>query len=111
MADSVVEVCHSFGLPVWMSPLIHAAGRMKSDPGRRRKAYRLLQRRLVFHKVGVKEEGGGQPTYVYPEQVKAMIRSVFPEDICDYPDPCHHQVVYVTMEDLHKLTSVKQHNA
>jgi hypothetical protein len=47
----------------------------------------------VFHNVGMKEEGECPPTYVYPEQVKTLIRSVFPEDICDYPDPCHQQVI------------------
>ncbi|CAL8322500.1 unnamed protein product [Boreogadus saida] len=89
--DAFVGVCNSLGLPVWISPLIHAANRLRSDRARRRKAYRLLQRKLVFHNVGMKEEGECPPTYVYPEQVKTLIRSVFPEDICDYPDPCHQQ--------------------
>ncbi|CAL8398628.1 unnamed protein product [Arctogadus glacialis] len=102
--DAFVGVCNSLGLPVWISPLIHAANRLRSDRARRKKAYRLLQRKLVFHNVGMKEVGECPPTYVYPQQVKTLIRSVFPEDICDYPDPCHQQVVYITMEDLHKLS-------
>lgn len=34
-------------LPVWMASLIHAAKRLRSDPARRKKVYRLLQRKLV----------------------------------------------------------------
>lgn len=147
-------------LPVWMASLIHAAKRLRSDPARRKKVYRLLQRKLVgsftqtnqyldiwwscnnynntvdnsnsyhassliypqglffhihshkqswisflffsfillsllfqmFHRVGVSEGNPRQPTYVYPEEVKMLIRSVFPLDVCDYPDPCHDQV-------------------
>lgn len=46
----------------------------------------------MFHRVGVKEGNLCQPTYVYPEEVKMLMRSVFSQDICDYPDPCHDQV-------------------
>ncbi|GAA6219507.1 coiled-coil-helix-coiled-coil-helix domain-containing protein 7 isoform X1 [Lates japonicus] len=101
--DEYVDLCCSFGLPVWIAPLIHTAKRLRNDHACRKKVYRLLQRKLMFHKVGVKEGDLSQPTYVYPEEVKLLIRSIFPQDICDYPDPCHDQVVYVTAEDLHKF--------
>ncbi|AWP20999.1 Hypothetical protein SMAX5B_001574 [Scophthalmus maximus] len=101
--DEYVDLCSSFGLPMWMASLIHAAKRLRSDPARRKKVYRLLQRKLMFHRVGVSEGNPRQPTYVYPEEVKMLIRSVFPLDVCDYPDPCHDQVVYVTAEDLYKV--------
>lgn len=44
-----------------------------------------------FHGFGV-EADGGQPTYVYPAEVKRLLRSVFSQNICDYADPSHHQV-------------------
>ncbi|XP_076577742.1 uncharacterized protein LOC143314561 [Chaetodon auriga] len=101
--DGYVDLCCSFGLPVWIASLLHAAKRLKSDCARRKKVYRLLQRKLMFHRVGVKEGNLCLPTYVYPEEVKMLLRSVFSQNICDYPDPCHNQVVYVTVEDLHKV--------
>ncbi|KAM6971339.1 uncharacterized protein LKV04_016964 [Tautogolabrus adspersus] len=101
--DVFVDRCHSFGLPVWIASLLHAAKRLKSDCARRKKVYRLLQRKLLLNKVGVKEGNLHQPTYVYPEEVKMLIRSVFSHNICDYPDPCHDQVVYITVEDLQKV--------
>ncbi|XP_034427734.1 coiled-coil-helix-coiled-coil-helix domain-containing protein 7 isoform X2 [Hippoglossus hippoglossus] len=101
--DEYVDLCSSFRLPVWIASLIHTAKRLRSDPARRKKVYRLLQRKLMFHKVGVSEGNLRQPTYVYPEEVKMLIRSVFPQNVCDYPDPCHDQVVRVTAEDLHKV--------
>ncbi|KAM6908616.1 uncharacterized protein PEZ65_016846 isoform 2-T2 [Lycodopsis pacificus] len=103
LMDVYVDLCCSFGLPVWIASLLQAARRLKSDRARRKKAYRLLQRKLMFHRVGVKEGDLFQPTYVYPEEVKMLMRSVFSQDICDYPDPCHDQVVYLTLEDLHKV--------
>ncbi|KAL7373519.1 hypothetical protein ABVT39_008543 [Epinephelus coioides] len=92
-----------FRLPVWMASLLHTAKCLRSDLVRRKKVYRLLQRKLMFHKVGVKEGDLCQPTYVYPQEVKMLMRSVFSKDICDYPDPCHNRVVYITVEDLHKI--------
>ncbi|KAG8009291.1 hypothetical protein GBF38_017414, partial [Nibea albiflora] len=89
-------------LPVWIASLLHAAKRLRSDRARRKKVYRLLHRKLVLHGVGVKE-GNFQPTYVFPEEVKMLVRSVFSQNILDYPDPCHDQVLHVTVEDLHKL--------
>ncbi|XP_067434149.1 coiled-coil-helix-coiled-coil-helix domain-containing protein 7 isoform X1 [Thunnus thynnus] len=103
--DVYVDLCHSLGLPQWIASLLHTAKRLRSDHARRKKVYRLLQRKLMFHKVGIKEGDVCQPTYIYPEEVKILIRSVFSQNICDYPDPCHGQVVYVTVEDLHKITS------
>ncbi|KAK5849736.1 hypothetical protein PBY51_014045 [Eleginops maclovinus] len=90
-------------LPVWIAPVLHAAKRLKSDHARRKKVYKMLQRKLMLHGVGVKKGVVCRPTYVYPEEVKRLIRSVFSEDIRDYPDPCHDQVVYLTVEDLHKV--------
>lgn len=40
----------------------------------------------------MKEEDVCQPTYVYPVEVKMLLRSVFSKNICDYPDPCHDKV-------------------
>ena len=34
-------------MPLWLSPLLKAAGRLKTDRARRRSAYRLIQRQLV----------------------------------------------------------------
>ena len=42
--------------------------------------------------VGVEVGRHRSPTYVYPEEVKMLMRAAFPLDICDYPDPCHDQV-------------------
>ena len=53
----------------------------------------------MFHKVGVSEGNLRQPTYVYPEEVKVLIRSVFPQNVCDYPDPCHDQVSLSTFQN------------
>ncbi|KAA8580967.1 hypothetical protein FQN60_013925 [Etheostoma spectabile] len=86
-----------------MASLLHAAKRLRTDLARRRKVYRLLQRKLMFHRVGVEEGDLFRPTYVYPEEVKMLLRCVFSQDICDYPNPCHDQVVYLTVEDLHKV--------
>lgn len=41
---------------------------------------------------GMKERRVCQPTYVYPIEVKMLLRSVFSENICDFPDPCHNNV-------------------
>lgn len=35
-----------------------------------------------------------KPTYVYPAELKQLIRAAFPEDICDYHDPQHQNVNY-----------------
>ncbi|TKS88097.1 hypothetical protein D9C73_022221 [Collichthys lucidus] len=101
--DDYVDLCCSFGLPVWIASLLHVAKRLRSDCARRKKVYRLLHRKLMFHRVGVNEGNLFQPTYVYPEEVKMLVRSVFSQNILDYPDPCHDQVMHVTIEDLHKL--------
>ncbi|KAM9712237.1 uncharacterized protein ACNS7B_022848 [Menidia menidia] len=101
--DVYVDLCHSFGLPEWIASVLYAAKRLRSDRARRKKAYRLLQRKLFFHRTGVKERGVHQPTYVYPQEVKMLIRSAFPKDVSNHPDPCHDQVVYITVEDLHKV--------
>ncbi|KAM8822678.1 coiled-coil-helix-coiled-coil-helix domain-containing protein 7 isoform 1-T1 [Spinachia spinachia] len=100
--DVYADLCSSFGLPGWIASLLHAAKHLKSGRARRKKVYRLLQRKLMYHRVGVKEGDQCCPTYIYPEEVKQLIRSVFSQDICDYPDPCHDQVVYLTLEDFHK---------
>ncbi|KAL3040514.1 hypothetical protein OYC64_011517 [Pagothenia borchgrevinki] len=101
--DMYVDLCCSFGLPVWIASVLDAAKHLRSDHARRKKVYRILQRKLRFQGVGVKNGGVWKPTYVYPEEVKKLIRSVFSEDIRDYPDPWHDQVVYLTVEDMHKV--------
>ncbi|KAK7138163.1 hypothetical protein R3I94_013710 [Phoxinus phoxinus] len=70
---------------------------MKTDRLKRRKVYRLIQRQLMKNRVGCST--CDKPTYVYPNELKEMVRSAFPKDICDYDDPCHKNVVAVTMED------------
>lgn len=49
---------------------------------------------------GMKERRVCQPTYVYPKEVKMLLRSVFSENICDYPDPCRNNVSVKCMHDL-----------
>lgn len=46
-----------------------------------------------------------QPTYVYPEEVKMLLRSVFSQNICDYPDPCHDNVSRSSFRHSFGLTS------
>lgn len=94
-------MCSSFSVPLWVAPLLHAASRLRSDPNRRRKVYRLIQRRLMHHGVGCGETH--KPTYVYPSEVKQLIRTAFPQEICDYHDPQHHNVVAVTMDDMNSV--------
>ncbi|CAJ1081995.1 coiled-coil-helix-coiled-coil-helix domain-containing protein 7 isoform X1 [Xyrichtys novacula] len=101
--DKYVDLCHLFGLPVWIASLLNAAKCRKNDCARRKKAYRLLQRTLIKHRIGVEDGNLRQPTYVYPKEVKMLIRSAFSKNVCDYPDPCHDQVVNITMDDLHKV--------
>ncbi|KAM4718514.1 uncharacterized protein FYW61_016325 [Anableps anableps] len=100
LMDVYVDLCLSFGLPVWLASLLHTAERLRNDHARRKKVYRLLHRKLMFHGVGVNEESQDQPTYVYPKEVKMLMRSAFPKDICNYPNPDHDHVVYITVEDL-----------
>lgn len=60
----------------------------------------------MFQRIGIKEGHVCQPTYVYPEEVKMLLRSVFSKDICDYPNPSHNNVsinsthhLYVVMHE------------
>ncbi|XP_030621435.1 thiosulfate:glutathione sulfurtransferase-like [Chanos chanos] len=85
------------------------AARLKTDPSRRKKAYRLIQRRLQHHSVGT--SGNFRPTYVYPVELKMLIRKVFPEGVCDYDDPSHDKVVIISMEDLKGLNSSEAANS
>ncbi|KAL7863167.1 hypothetical protein SRHO_G00121510 [Serrasalmus rhombeus] len=101
--DIYTDLCSSFRVPLWVAPLLHAASRLKTDQARRRKVYRLIQRQLIHHKVGCSRTD--KPTYVYPAELKQMIRAAFPGEICDYPDPCHDNVFTVTMNDLNRLSS------
>lgn len=104
-------------VPLWVGPLLHAASRLKkTDRMKRRKVYRLIQRQLVSvtsyfniiftlfwliltlcwqlnNRVGCSTSGN--PTYVYPTELKEMVRSAFPKGICDYGDPCHKNVRYI----------------
>ncbi|KAB5571310.1 hypothetical protein PHYPO_G00223500 [Pangasianodon hypophthalmus] len=104
--DIYFALCSSFSVPLWVAPLLLAASRLKGDPARRRKAYRLIQRRLLHHGVGCGKLH--KPTYVYPAEVKQLIRAAFPEEICDYHDPQHQNVVAVTMDDLSGVSSADQ---
>lgn len=52
----------------------------------------LLLYYQILHKVGLNEGSVLPPTYVYPDQVKQLIRSVFPLGICNYPNPSHDRV-------------------
>ncbi|KAJ8014899.1 hypothetical protein DPEC_G00020570 [Dallia pectoralis] len=98
--DTYTTHCQTFGIPLWVAPLLHAASRHRSDHARRKKAYRLIHRTLYHKGVGCQKGVGPYPTYVYPTELKQLLRTVFPEDVCDFPDPCHRQMVKVTMEDL-----------
>ncbi|KAK6299209.1 hypothetical protein J4Q44_G00307190 [Coregonus suidteri] len=103
--DTYMTHSQTFGIPLWVAPLLRAASRARSDHARRKKAYKLIQRKLYHQGVGCQKGDGGHPTYVYPTELKQLMRAVFPEDVCDYPDPCHAQVVQVTMEDLQGIES------
>ncbi|KAF7707380.1 hypothetical protein HF521_018598 [Silurus meridionalis] len=104
--DIYTTLCSSFSVPLWVAPLLHAASRLKGDPARRRKSYRLIQRRLQQHGIGCDQLP--KPTYVFPAEVKQLIRAAFPEQICDYHDPQHQNVVAVTLEDLNSVRSDDQ---
>lgn len=53
--------------------------------------YLSLSSSQFFHGIGV-ERNGKQPTYIYPAEVKTLLRSVFSQNVCDYADPCHDKV-------------------
>ncbi|KAE8583916.1 hypothetical protein XENTR_v10020744 [Xenopus tropicalis] len=99
------QPCQKYGVPPWVSTALEVASRMKDDKQRRRKAYRLVRRRLWEAGIGL--DCALFPTYVYPQNLKALIRSLFPEGVCDYPDPVHEKVVKVTIEDLFLVESEK----
>ncbi|XP_066505604.1 cilia-and flagella-associated protein 96 isoform X2 [Hoplias malabaricus] len=88
--DIYIDLCCSFSVPLWVAPLLHAASRLKTDQARRRKVYRLIHRKLMHHKVGCSRLH--KPTYVYPAELRQIIRTAFPRDICDYQDPSHDNV-------------------
>ncbi|XP_016147459.1 cilia-and flagella-associated protein 96 isoform X3 [Sinocyclocheilus grahami] len=74
-------------VPLWVGPLLHAASRLKkTDRIKRRKVYRLIQRQLL-NRIGCSTRD--KCTYVYPAELKEVVRAAFPNDICDYEDPCH----------------------
>ncbi|KAG1962852.1 hypothetical protein F2P79_004841 [Pimephales promelas] len=103
LMDTYSDLCQSFGVPLWVGPLLHAASRLKTDRLKRRKVYRLIQRHLLNNRVGCST--CDKPTYVYPTELKEMVRSAFPKDIRDYDDPCHQNVVALTMEDFKIMES------
>lgn len=110
----MTDISSPYSVPLWVGPLLHAASRLKNtDRLKRRKVYRLIQRQLVSvtlhfnlslalfwlilticwqlnNRVGCST--CDKPTYVYPTELKEMVRSAFPKDICDYDDPCHKNV-------------------
>ncbi|KAJ1146317.1 hypothetical protein NDU88_012594 [Pleurodeles waltl] len=96
--QNLPQACQERRLPSWVAPVLERAAKMKSDKSRRRKAYRLIHRKLFEAGIGLKHTAF--PTYVYPEELKALIRVLFPRGICDYPDPNHSKVVHITIEDL-----------
>lgn len=49
-----------------------------------------------------------KPTYVYPEEVKMLMRSAFPEGVCDYPNPCHDQVSVTVSHVWYQMHSLKK---
>lgn len=64
----------------------------------------------ISQEFGMKERHVCQPTYVYPKEVKMLLRSVFSENICDYPDPCHNNVSVKFIHDLQLLFSCSTTN-
>ncbi|KAG5853136.1 hypothetical protein ANANG_G00069880 [Anguilla anguilla] len=95
--------CREFSIPLWVAPLLHAASRCKSDRARRRRTYKLIQHKLLHCKLGCSTDEKFRPTYVYPLALKQLVRTVFPKEVCNYPDPNHAKVVTVTLEDLNAV--------
>ncbi|XP_077148481.1 uncharacterized protein LOC143809250 isoform X2 [Ranitomeya variabilis] len=103
-----LSAIHLFTLPrvpQWVKSILEVSAKMKDDKLRRRKAYRMVRRQLWAAGIGL--DRVSFPTYVYPGNLKALIRSLFPENICNYPDPDHDKVVKVTMEDLFLVSDEK----
>ncbi|KAJ8337948.1 hypothetical protein SKAU_G00369140 [Synaphobranchus kaupii] len=100
--------CGVFSIPLWVAPLLHAASRLKSDRARRKRTYKLIQYKLIQQKLGFSTDEKAYPTYVYPLALKQLVRAVFPEGVCDYPDPSHDKVVMVTLEDLNAISLLDQ---
>ncbi|XP_064415732.1 uncharacterized protein LOC106704104 [Latimeria chalumnae] len=96
-----IQATLQFGVPLWVVPILEEAAKLREDKARRQKAYRLIWTKLL--KAGLGLEKASSPTYVYPLELKQLIRSVFPEGVCDYPDPEHSKVVQVTLAELHSL--------
>ncbi|KAJ8405212.1 hypothetical protein AAFF_G00322030 [Aldrovandia affinis] len=102
------ENCRKFSIPLWVAPLLHAASRLKSDRARRKRTYKLIQHKLFQQRLGCSIKEKLHPTYVYPLALKQLVRTVFPAEVCDYPDPSHAQVVLVTLEDLNGVRLLYQ---
>ncbi|KAM4663000.1 uncharacterized protein O3C94_011313 [Discoglossus pictus] len=102
---SVQQECQRFGVPQWVMSVLKEASKMKDDKLRRRQAYRLVRRQLWQAGIGLQHTPF--PTYVYPENLKTLIRTLFPGGVCNYPDPEHKKVVPVTMEDLFLVKAQK----
>ncbi|XP_077148480.1 uncharacterized protein LOC143809250 isoform X1 [Ranitomeya variabilis] len=105
MEERIAQTCQEFGVPQWVKSILEVSAKMKDDKLRRRKAYRMVRRQLWAAGIGL--DRVSFPTYVYPGNLKALIRSLFPENICNYPDPDHDKVVKVTMEDLFLVSDEK----
>ncbi|KXJ22381.1 hypothetical protein AC249_AIPGENE27393 [Exaiptasia diaphana] len=56
----------------------------------------------LFCKYGSKigQELGVQPTYVYPQLIKDIVRAVIDGQLADYPDPTGKSVYKVKLEDV-----------
>ncbi|XP_074829751.1 uncharacterized protein LOC141999845 isoform X2 [Natator depressus] len=99
--ENMARLCQQYGIPLWVAPVLEQAATMKCDRSRRHQAYRLIRRRLWEGGIGL--EKTKYPTYIYPKELKNLMRSAFPAGVCNYPDPDHSKVVHVTLEDLHLL--------
>ncbi|KAG5263995.1 hypothetical protein AALO_G00270970 [Alosa alosa] len=89
--EMYMDLCRASSIPLWLAPLLRVAGRLKTDRARRRSAYRFIQRQLYHHRVGCTDDNCN-PTYIYPAELKELIRAVFPAEVCNYPDPCNEKV-------------------
>ncbi|KAL4622947.1 rho guanine nucleotide exchange factor 4 isoform X1 [Arapaima gigas] len=103
--DMYAEHCRTFSVPVWVASLLHTASRLRSDRARRKKVYKLIKCRLFQHRVGCSGDVQVCPTYVFPAALKELVRTVFPQDVCNYPDPSHAKVIHVTLEDLNAISA------
>ncbi|KXJ06975.1 hypothetical protein AC249_AIPGENE20647 [Exaiptasia diaphana] len=51
-------------------------------------------------KLGKEAAKGDQPTYVYPMELKAVVRGIIPGELSDFPDPTGPRIYQVSLKDL-----------